>query len=186
MAAVSTETGMAHALLARLEAEGKLDEGLRYEIVNGELVIRGAPRVRHEHAVATLLYHLTTWTREHGGKAFAGAAIELGGHQLIPDCTFIGPDRLGELDADGFHVPPDLVIEVTSPGTRSLDLHEKRDAYQAVGVPEYWVVDLARDVVLAHRRGPAGAYEVVEHAGGTLATTAVPRLHVPVGEVLAR
>jgi Uma2 family endonuclease len=183
--AITAEAGMAHALLERLEAEGKLDEALRYEILNGELVIGGAPRVRHQEAVHVLLEHFRPWVRRHGGAAFTGMGIEIGGQQLIPDLFFIGPDRAGELDADGCRVPPDLVAEVTSPGTRSVDLHEKRDIYARIGVGEYWVVDLTREVVLVHRRDEAGAFAVTEHTDGTLSTPAAPGLAVPVDEVLA-
>lgn len=185
MAAVSTGARMAHAQLARLEAEGKVDETLRYEILNGELVIRGFPLIRHERAVNVLVDHFRSWVRRHGGEVFTGAGIEIGEHQLGPDVAFIGPDRVGELDADGFRVPPDLVAEVTSPGTRSLDLHEKRGIYEALGVGEYWVVDLAGDVVVVHRLDAAVSYEVTEHAGGTLSPRPAPGLQVPVAELLA-
>ncbi|MEX0658352.1 MAG: Uma2 family endonuclease [Egibacteraceae bacterium] len=192
--AVATGARMAHAVLEKLEAEGKLDESLRYEILNGELVIRGVPRTRHERAVSALMYYFTTWARDHGGEVFAGLGIEIGDQRPIPDCTVIGPDRVDELAEDGFHVPPDLVVEVTSPGTRSLDLHEKHDIYQQLGVPEYWVVDLHRDIVLVHRRDPAvagpaddGAYAVTEHTAGTTLTPAVAAgLAVPVAELLPR
>ncbi|MGI8874126.1 MAG: Uma2 family endonuclease, partial [Egibacteraceae bacterium] len=192
--AVATGARMAHAVLEKLEAEGKLDESLRYEILNGELVIRGAPRTRHERAVSTLMRYFTVWAHEHGGDVFAGLGIEIGDQRPIPDCTVIGPDRVDELAEDGFHVPPDLVVEVTSPGTRSLDLHEKRDIYQQLGVPEYWVVDLHRDVVLVHRRDPkvAGptdrcAYAVTEHiAGATRTPAGAPGRAGPAAELLPR
>ncbi|MEX0658283.1 MAG: Uma2 family endonuclease [Egibacteraceae bacterium] len=181
--AVSTGAGMAQAQLARLEAEGKLDEALRYEILNGELVVRGFPLIAHEEAVNVLMVHLLSWTHEHGGKVFAGAGIEIGAQQLGPDVAFIGPERVGELDADGFHVPPDLVAEVTSPGTRSLDLHEKRDIYQELGVGEYWVVDLRRRRVLVHRLDAADEARTV--TSGTLVTPVAPGLGVPVAELFA-
>ena len=37
--------------------------------------------------------------------------------------------------------PPDVVVEILSPGTARRDLGIKRDTYQAAGVPEYWIVD---------------------------------------------
>ena len=37
--------------------------------------------------------------------------------------------------------PPDWVLEVASPGTARNDLREKRRAYAAMGVPEYWLFD---------------------------------------------
>lgn len=183
--AVAAGAGMAHALLARLEAQGKLDSGLRYEIVAGELVIRGAPSIRHERIVSALMRHLTVWTHEHGGEVFAAAAVEIADHQLMPDVSFISPERVGELDDDGFHVPPDLVVEVTSPGTRSLDVVEKHQAYVDLGVGEHWVVDLAREVVVVHRRDEAGAVITTEHREGTLTTPAAPGLAVPVAELVA-
>lgn len=184
--AVTTSARMAHALLERLEAEGKLDEGLRYEVLNGELVIRGAPQIRHERVVSVLLWRFVHWTSQHGGEAFSGVGIELGGQQLVPDVSFVGPERAGELDPDGFHVAPDLVVEVTSPGTRSMDLHEKRIIYQELGVAEYWIVDLAEGRVLVHRLADDGAYHITERISGTLTPLAAPGLEVPVTELVAR
>ncbi|MGI8876416.1 MAG: Uma2 family endonuclease, partial [Egibacteraceae bacterium] len=182
---VTGSARMAHALLERLEAEGTLVEGLRCEILNGELVIRGVPLVRHARVVRALVRHLAAWNDAHGGEVFTEVGVEIGDQQLVPDVVFMGPERAGEIDADGFHVPPDLVVEVTSPGTRSLDLHEKRDIYQTLGVGEYWVVDLAGDVVVVHRRDEASRYALTEAAAGTLTALAAPGLQVPVAELLA-
>lgn len=38
-------------------------------------------------------------------------------------------------------IAPDLIIEILSEGTKSLDLITKRDDYEAFGVREYWVID---------------------------------------------
>jgi Uma2 family endonuclease len=176
---------MARAQLARLEAEGKLDETLRYEILDGELVIRGAPGKPHEDAVNVLRDHLGSWVRQHGGLVYTGLAAEVGEHQLLPDLSFVGPDRVAEVDDDGFHVAPDLVAEVTSPGSRSLDLDEKRGIYAEVGVAEYWVVDLAGQRVLVHRHDAAGAYQAAEHTAGVLTTAQAPDLEIPVAELFA-
>jgi Uma2 family endonuclease len=185
VAPVTTPARMAQALLARLEREGKLDDNLRYEILNGELVIRGLPSTSHEGVVSALAYHFLAWVREHGGKAFTGSGIEIADHQLRPDLVFMGPDRVGEIAEEGFYVPPDLVAEVTSPGTRSLDLNEKRAIYETLGVGEYWVVDHLRNLVLVHRLD-AGAYEVTEHGEGALTARAAPGLEVPVAELVDR
>ena len=37
--------------------------------------------------------------------------------------------------------PPDLVMEIASPRTGRIDVGEKREAYAALGIPEYWRFD---------------------------------------------
>lgn len=64
---------------------------------------------------------------------------------------FVTAARWHFIDDDGLRVPPDLVVKVTSRGTASLDLHDKRGIYEALGVPEYWVVDPRAGHVLVHR-----------------------------------
>ncbi len=57
-----------------------------------------------------------------------------------PDILFVArehSDRIGE-QAYG---PPDLVVEVLSPGTRRTDRLEKMVEYARAGVREYWIVD---------------------------------------------
>lgn len=72
------------------------------------------------------------------------------------------PTRIGEQYTEG---PPDLVVEVSSPSTRRLDLLRKRRLYERFAVPEYWFVDLDADRVEAYRLADQryGAPTVYEH-----------------------
>jgi Uma2 family endonuclease len=54
---------------------------------------------------------------------------------------FIGAKRGLVRGAKYFNGPPDLVVEVLSPSTRSLDQYTKFRAYEKATVPEYWIVD---------------------------------------------
>jgi Uma2 family endonuclease len=68
-------------------------------------------------------------------------------------------DRLHGTFVDG---PPDLVIEISSPGSRGLDRGEKFFEYAEAGVAEYWLIDPERKRVEAYRRGgEGGAYDPV-------------------------
>lgn len=80
---------------------------------------------------------------------------------------------------------PDLVAEVTSPTGRGRDLIDKPDVYCEIGVPEYWVVDLAHERVVVHRRDADGVYHTTERTSGTLTTEHAPGLEVPVAELFA-
>jgi Uma2 family endonuclease len=47
----------------------------------------------------------------------------------------------------GIEGPPDLVIEIASPGTRTHDRSKKLDAYAHGGVPEYWLAEPADQTI---------------------------------------
>src|SRR5439155_24985490 len=64
-----------------------------------------------------------------------------------PDVIYLGPSSLGKADKSFVRSAPDLVIEVSSPSTRHVDLVRKRELYERFGVPEYWFVDLDVDRV---------------------------------------
>ena len=46
-----------------------------------------------------------------------------------------------KIKKDGVYGAPDLVVEVLSPSTAKNDKWLKKNAYEANGVPEYWIVD---------------------------------------------
>ncbi len=58
-----------------------------------------------------------------------------------PDITVFRTDLPGPEEWKDFPIPK-LVVEVLSPNTAARDRGEKRDIYQAAGVPEYWIVDI--------------------------------------------
>lgn len=75
--------------------------------------------------------------------------------------------------------PADLVVEVTSLGTRSYDLEEKARVYQEGGVVEYWVVDPERREVVVHRAAHP-QYRIMVVQSGWLESTAVARFWIEV------
>ena len=64
---------------------------------------------------------------------------------LQPDLLYIGKSRR-HIAKERIEGPPDLVIEILSPGTGRRDKTEKLDLYAKYAVPEYWVVDPATKV----------------------------------------
>ncbi len=57
---------------------------------------------------------------------------------LRPDLLVVRGDRLGDHSLSGV---PELVVEGSSPSTRSFDLLLKHSRYEEAGCPSYWVVD---------------------------------------------
>lgn len=58
-----------------------------------------------------------------------------------PDIIFMANENVKNIEENGLHGAPDLVIEVLSPATAKYDLEDKKDVYERYRVKEYWAVD---------------------------------------------
>lgn len=77
---------------------------------------------------------------------------------LEPDVVVVDESAV-DTSATPLETVPMLVVEVLSPGTASLDLGPKRDAYAEAGVPEYWIVDPQNGAVTMHIEPADGEYQ---------------------------
>lgn len=122
------------------------ETGFRYEIIDGEMIVTPAPSRLH----AALAVRLTHWLSQTLNKQH-------------PDwCLITQPFSLeAETETTTYHCEPDLgifdqpleafikdeellpviVIEIVSPGNPENDYVRKVNAYAAIGIPEYWIVD---------------------------------------------
>jgi Uma2 family endonuclease len=131
------------------------DDGLRHEIIDGEHYVSPSPATRHQRISRNLLYLLQGYLEAHPiGELFCAPfdALLSQFDIVVPDLLYLSRERAGFLTEKNLQGPPDLVIEILSPSTRSRDERLKRDLYERVGVEEYWVVDPLRDVIHVYRR----------------------------------
>src|ERR1043166_2617372 len=121
------------------------DDGNRYELFDGELLVTPAPRARHQDAAAALFRRLDPYVRLHriGHLGFAPADLALEGGQLAQPDVYVVPffDGRPPRTWSEYGIPL-LVVEILSPSSARADRIVKRRRYQRTGVPEYWVVDL--------------------------------------------
>lgn len=165
------------------------DDGLRRELIDGELYVSPSPVRRHQHAVAVIVAALLTTIEPDGGLVYPAPMDVVFSDDTVvePDVVALSPDAARNL-ANPAHVDvtPTLLVEVSSPSTRRLDLIAKRALYEREGVPVYWFVDLDADRVDVHvlhdgRYGAPTSLDGDEH----LWLDAAPRLTLPVADVLA-
>ncbi|MCU0634057.1 MAG: Uma2 family endonuclease [Gemmatimonadaceae bacterium] len=119
------------------------DDGNRYEVLYGELLVTSAPSHRHQNAATALSYLLFDWCRERTGfatLAFGGFHVDRTTF-LLPDVALYAMDQHSGVPWPEVP-PPVLAIEVLSPSTRKRDRHRKRPAYLQHGVRAVWLVDV--------------------------------------------
>ena len=120
------------------------NDGRRYEIHGGELVVVPAPRLRHQIVTGTIYTLLDAYAATRGGRAvIAPFDIVLDEHDVVqPDVVFFRAERVHLLDLDAeTRASPDVVVEVLSPSTAAIDRGRKMRMFARYGVPEYWIVD---------------------------------------------
>jgi Uma2 family endonuclease len=123
------------------------DDGRRYELIDGELVVTPAPAGRHQVAVGELYFLLRlALARTPGTTArllFSPADISLGEDEILqPDLFIYRSDSDHKIGNWRDITMLFVAIEVLSPSTARYDRGLKRLRYQRARVSEYWIVDL--------------------------------------------
>jgi Uma2 family endonuclease len=149
--------------LARRDLEAMPDDGHRYELVDGTLIVTPAPSTRHQ----TVVVQLTRLLLEHRAEGLKVLVAPF--DVVLTDNTVLQPDvlvarRVDFTDRD-LPGPPLLAVEVISPSTRRIDRMLKRSRYEAAGCASYWVIDPDEPSLTAWElRG--GEYAEVAHVVG--------------------
>ncbi len=151
-------------------------ESQLWEFVRGEVVMYSPASAEHQDLLVFLVRLLGGFCEARKwGKVLTGpAAIRLLPDVIRePDIFVLPPEEVPKAKGVPLEVRPALVIEVTSPTTRTIDLVEKPGDYAAAGIPEYWVVDPERKEIVVHRLA-GERYEVERVKGGGIGSSAVP------------
>jgi Uma2 family endonuclease len=134
------------------------DDGHRYELCDGVLLVSPAPRVLHQLASSRLFVPLFEAVQGTGLVAlYAPVDWKIDEHNLFqPDIIVVATAVLGELRLED--APPLLAVEVLSPSTRLVDQTLKRAKYEEAGVIHYWIVDPTRPSLTALELDAGGVY----------------------------
>lgn len=127
-----TDTGLTFE-----DLEAMPDDGRRYELIGGAIVMTPAPEVGHQRVSRRLQSPLEAAWPEM--EVFA-APIDLdlpGGQRVQPDLVVVERGRTGKrLD-----LPVALVVEITSPGSSVNDRATKLHTYADADIDHYWIID---------------------------------------------
>lgn len=119
------------------------DDGRRYEIIDGVLYVSPSPRTWHQTLSRRLQFFFYQFEVAGQGYVF-DAPMDL----LMPGCTPVQPDLIfltrdqkPMIEEKAIVGVPHLLVEILSPGTRSLDRVKKLNRYAQNAVPFYLIVD---------------------------------------------
>ena len=125
--------------LTRADLHDMPDDGHRYELIDGVLIVSPAPSLRHQHVSMELSVLL------HAAIPPEMRVLAAPFDVVLADDTTIQPDLIVAPRADftdrELPVPPTLAVEILSPSTRGIDLLLKKHRLARAGCPHYWVVD---------------------------------------------
>ena len=158
------------------ELEQWPDDGRRYELYGGEVIVVPSPLPIHQ-VVALRVYDLLKHYADATGGLSLCAPLDIVFSQydvLQPDVVFFDRDRRRQINLHSpVRVVPNLVVEVLSCSTAARDRGRKLDVFGRYAVPEYWMVDpnsRSVEVLEAAAGGfePIGVFDRAAFASPTL------------------
>jgi Uma2 family endonuclease len=113
------------------------NDGRRYELVDGVLIVSPAPGVPHQVVLRELVVLLhVACPRDLG--VVPGPGVRMSDDtELIPDLVVVHRDQLTPRRVTR---PPLLAIEIQSPSTALFDLNTKKAVYERFSIGSYWIV----------------------------------------------
>lgn len=136
------------------------DDGLRYELIDGTLLVSPSPRLVHQRMVGHLYLRLVDACTEGMEVLLAPFDVVLSQNTVIePDLLVTRTADLTDMNLPG---PPLLAVEVLSPSTRLIDLNLKKAKLEQAGCPSYWVVDPEQPRLLAWELREGAYVEVAD------------------------
>ena len=126
------------------------DDGKRWEIIRGELLMTPAPIVLHQRISRNLGWVFVAHVEDRGiGEVlYAPTDVVLSHTNVVePDILYVSTERSHIITEKNIQGAPDLIVEILSPSTEARDRTDKRGLYAEYGVREYWIVDPEERIV---------------------------------------
>lgn len=146
-----------------------VEEGLRFELDEGELVSMTFPNPRHNRVAGEIFTYLKTFVRSGSlGQVYpsdTGYLLSRDPDVLRgPDVSFVRRDRMALIDEErNIEGAPDLAVEVVSPSDKAQDLNRKVQQYLRAGTHTVWMVyPKTRQVEVIEAKGTARFVEADE------------------------
>ena len=126
------------------------DDGRRYELYDGEVIVAPSPFPRHQRVAFHVGRVLEDYEERVGGLVFCVPIdVVFSEHNVVqPDVVYFREERRHVVDMmSPTRAAPDLAVEVLSQSTEARDRGRKMQLLARFGVPEYWIADPVRNTL---------------------------------------
>ena len=130
------------------------DNGMRNQLIGGELYMAPAPNLFHQTISGNLEFILRSYLEQNPLGIVVHAPVDVVFHRESiwqPDIFVVLNANRHILKEQRCEGVPDFIVEILSPGNKELDLHTKRTIYARQGVNEYWIIDPESKEISIHR-----------------------------------
>ena len=169
------------------DAVDEYEEGYRYELVHGVLVVNPIPLPEETDPNEELGSWLRTYRQQNPGVIDVTMPQQYirtsTGRRLADRVIWAGLGRVPDRRRD----VPAIAVEFVSRSRRDRqrDYVDKRQEYIAAGVAEYWIIDRFRRTLTVVRPGPEGPVDQVIAEMETFTTPLLPGFELPLARLLA-
>ncbi len=168
----------------------------RWELIDGVAYdMTPAPSPGHQAISIELASQFHVFLRGKSCRAFpAPFDVRLPGdaEDAMTSSTVVQPDLTivcdrEKLDRRGCVGAPTLVVEILSPETETKDWREKFHLYERAGIPEYWIISPAKQMLMVFTRDEQGRYKApaIYNRDDQVPVGVLPGLTITLAEVFA-
>jgi Uma2 family endonuclease len=158
------------------------EPGTWAEWVDGEVVVISPVSFRNAEVAAFLFHLLRMFIDEFDLGTVLTEPFQIRFGRLkrrrSPDVFFISKARRRQIRKHELEGPADLIIEVVSPWTQSVDRRDKFLEYQSAGVKEYWIVDPQSQTIEVYALGKNRRYSLIQDESGLVRSRVLPGFYV--------
>lgn len=160
-----------------------IDESIKAEFINGEMIVHSPVMKRHNDAMGLLYKLLRIYCYKHtlGFVGFEKIMTVFSRNDYEPDIVFFGNEKAIDFkEVQTLFPVPDFIVEILSKSTAKNDRGVKFDDYETHKVAEYWIIDPDNEVVeqylLQEKR-----YELnLKSSNGTIKSKVIEGFEIPI------
>ena len=163
-----------------------IDESMKAEFINGEVVVHSPVMKRHNQANSLLFQLLKTYSFKHklGFVGIEKIMSTFTRNDYEPDLVFFEKERADSFKEDQTLFPvPDFIVEVLSKSTSKYDRGIKFDDYETHQVKEYWIIDPKNEVIEQYVLQDDRYELVLKSSNGSIKSSVIKGFEIPIRAV---